>query len=212
MEAQSPRGRERTYVLPKDALEGDRLDLQHHLLRYALKGDYAAPIEGDLGRILDAGSGTGVWGEEMALDFPNALIVDLDLDRPSGTVRANLPTTPTPNHPFVQGNLLSGLPFGDHTFDFTHQRLLSVGIPQRAWPDVIRELVRVTRPGGWIELLESGFTLRNGGPGTIRLMEWGHEFFARRGIDLRFLEGLGKVAAEAGLREVESQFLDLPLG
>ena len=32
------------YVLPKDKAEGDRLDLQHHLLKIAAGGLYRAPI------------------------------------------------------------------------------------------------------------------------------------------------------------------------
>ncbi|WP_262982321.1 hypothetical protein [Thermogemmatispora tikiterensis] len=29
------------------------------------------------------------------------------------------------------------------------------GTRGRTWPGVVRELVRVTRPGGWIELVEA---------------------------------------------------------
>jgi hypothetical protein len=54
---------------------------------------------------------------------------------------------------FVQANILHGLPFPDGQFTSTHQRLLVAAIPALQWPRVIRELVCVTRPGGWIELV-----------------------------------------------------------
>ncbi|WP_223258176.1 class I SAM-dependent methyltransferase [Thermogemmatispora tikiterensis] len=42
------------------------------------------------------------------------------------------------------------MPFADGHFCYTHQRLLAATIPAQAWPGVVRELVRVTRPGGGI--------------------------------------------------------------
>jgi SAM-dependent methyltransferase len=54
----------------------------------------------------------------------------------------------------VRANVLEGLPFPSGQFCYTHQGLLVAAIPARAWPTVVQELVHVTRPGGWIELLE----------------------------------------------------------
>jgi SAM-dependent methyltransferase len=184
------RSRSESYVLPRDLLEGNRLELQHHVFRHALKSDFAAPIEA-ASWILDVGSGTGVWGEQAALDFPEAEVVDLDLEPPEQTVLSATAGTarPAPNHHFVQGSVLGGLPFPDHLFDLTHQRMvLGPAIPNADWIEVIRELVRVTRPGGWVELL------------------------GRRGLGFEPVKRLGALAEEAGLRAVRFQIVDLPLG
>jgi SAM-dependent methyltransferase len=71
---------------------------------------------------------------------------------------------------FVRANVLEGLPFPDGQFTYTHQRLLVAAIPARSWPGVVQELVRVTRPGGWIELLELSDVIQPAGPATRRLL------------------------------------------
>src|SRR5579883_3390033 len=70
------------YALPKDLEEGQRLNLQHYIFRYVLRGNYAAPLTEAVTTILDVGSGTGIWGQEMAQLFPSARIFGLDLEPP----------------------------------------------------------------------------------------------------------------------------------
>jgi SAM-dependent methyltransferase len=76
---------------------------------------------------------------------------------------------PPAGYRHVRGNLLQGLPFRDDSFDLVHQRFLVAGIPVAAWPGVVAELVRVTRPGGWVELVEIPERPRQIGPATERL-------------------------------------------
>ena len=62
------------------------------------------------------------------------------------------------NYVFVQGDVTKGLPFGDNTFDFVHMRLVVMALPATTWLPVVQELHRVTRPGGWIELVDTALT------------------------------------------------------
>src|SRR5262249_29785679 len=112
------------YLLPSDQQEMNRLDFQHYLLRYSLRGNYAGPLRAPAS-ILDVGSGTGRWALEMAQLFPQATVVGTDLVEPEAKAQiqpgnASLPT----NYQFVLSNLLEGLPFPNNTFDFVHMRLL----------------------------------------------------------------------------------------
>jgi hypothetical protein len=51
----------RTYTLPNDQNEQDRLDLQHHIYRLNVDGKlHLAPIPKDVHNILDIGCGTGL--------------------------------------------------------------------------------------------------------------------------------------------------------
>ena len=147
------------YLLPKDTQEDQRLQFQHYALHHAFGNHYLAPLSPDTKTILDVGSGTGIWAIDMAQQFPQAHIVGVDIALTS--LPRILPNTCL----FSQADVLQGLPFPSHQFDFTHQRLLVFGIPAPRWPDVVRELVRVTRPQGWIELLEVGTTVQNTGTG-----------------------------------------------
>nr|BBH93661.1 hypothetical protein KTA_18600 [Thermogemmatispora argillosa] len=200
---------EQPYLLPKDLGEINRLDFQHYALRAALRGNYLAPIEQPR-RILDVGCGTGQWAFELARQFPHAEVIGLDLEQ----VKAS---TPPPNYRFVQGDVLKGLPFENNSFDFVHQRLLFLAIPLAAWPGVVQELARVTSPGGWVELLETGTALQDylpSGPATQELTRLTAQLAALRGLDTEgaVMRSLAHYLEEAGLVNIYYQPFAVPLG
>ena len=200
------------YVLPADLEEMNRLDFQHYLLRNTFKGNYAAPI-GEPQSILDVGSGTGRWAREMAQVFPGARVVGLDVNPPPADEAAGTGASETlpPNYMFAPGNVLEGLPFPDASFDFVHMRLLVLAIPHDRWPFVVSELVRVTRPGGWVESVEA-MTLQHGGPAMDLLMEWIVALLARRGIEFADGARVGSLLRAAGLTNVTTYDVGLPFG
>jgi ubiquinone/menaquinone biosynthesis C-methylase UbiE len=201
------------YVLPSDDQEINRLDFQHYMLRYALRGNYAAPLNRPLS-ILDVGCGTGRWAMEMASIFPDANVVGTDLVLPkadgNASLGAGLVARPE-NVTFVQGNVLEGLPFAEGSFDFVHMRLLLFAIPADRWPQVTRELVRVTRPGGWVESVETG-AQQNGGPAMDQLVAWITQASVRRGVDPSLGPHVGELLAAAGLVDLQRRDVALPVG
>ncbi|GHO76981.1 hypothetical protein KSD_47520 [Ktedonobacter sp. SOSP1-85] len=196
------------YLFPKDMPEYDRLTFQHYFLKTLLGGNYVAPIDSPR-RILDVGCGTGIWGREMAQPFPGAQVVGFDIE--PHTPVSHVIEMPS-NCLFVQGNILQGLPFSDHDFDFTHQRLMVAALPARAWPYVVSELVRVTRPGGWIELVEAADTFEHMGPMTRKFMEWWHNLESKTGFDASLMTRLPTLLTKAGLSQVKESILQVPLG
>jgi ubiquinone/menaquinone biosynthesis C-methylase UbiE len=168
-------------------------------------GNFLAPVETPA-RILDVGCGTGQWGFEMCEEFQSALVVGLDLvsvkpDQPAG-------------HRFVRANVLRGLPFADARFDFVHQRLLVTGLPLTAWPEVVRDLSRVTRPGGWIELVEVPFAYERPGPAAQRLLELVRRLLAALGLDTSDVvyRSLDAYLRQAGMVNVVRHEASLPIG
>lgn len=208
----SPETEQRTYLadlpylLPKDTLEDQRLNFQHRVLYRTLSNHYLAPISPATRTILDVGTGTGVWPLEMAALFPQAHILGVDITLTS------LPHILPPSCLFSQANILHGLPFPDQQFEFTHQRLLVAAIPATSWPEVVRELIRVTRSGGWIELLEVGDTIQNAGPATRKLLTWMTSISRELGFEMEILHHLGDLLRQAGCLSVESQDIPIPLG
>ncbi len=197
---------EAPYVLPHNPDEVDRLDLQHFALREALGANFLAPVESP-SRVLDVGTGTGQWGFEVCHRFPGALVVGFDLVRGK--------PNPPPGYRHVRGNLLQGLPFRDGSFDFVHQRLLIWGIPVGAWPEVVAELVRVTRPGGWVELVEISVRPGRIGPATDRLFGLVLDQLAGPlGLDTEgvVFRSLDRYLREAGLERVARRRHSLPVG
>ncbi|MFI5274463.1 MAG: class I SAM-dependent methyltransferase [Ktedonobacterales bacterium] len=201
------------YLLPKDDGEMHRLDFQHYMLRYALRSNYVAPIS-QPHDILDVGTGTSRWALEMALAFPAANVIGVDLVAPpvdSTTTKGKQADLRTENYAFVTANILERLPFPGMSFDFVHQRLLVGALPADRWPEVIAEIVRVTRPGGWVELVEAAPALGNG-PALQALTEWLVVACEKRGLDAVVGPKIGTMLQATGLQGVNYQQADLPVG
>ena len=199
------------YMLPKDVSESNRLDLQHYMLRYVLKGNFVAPVR-EPRDILDVGCGTGRWGAELAQQFPRANVIGVDIVPPAPTdssVRQGHEAA-SDNYVFVQGDITKGLPFGDNSFDFVHMRLVVMALPAASWQPAIGELYRVTRPGGWIELVETTVTARV--PGSEQWTIWAQKLAAMRGIDLTAGANVGTFLRQVGLRDVQDMVLEIPIG
>ncbi len=195
------------YLLPQDEQEIHRLDFQHYVLRSALGGDYKAPLQKESIRtILDVGCGTGLWARERAREFPQAQVtgVDIELHTPALPRLANI-------H-MQQANILDGLPFPNTTFDFVHQRLLVGAIPALKWYDVLLELLRVTRPGGWIEVVESGMVYPQAGPATKQFQDWWLAGEKALGFNLALMPHLDRMLKNVGAQAVQMETLPLPLG
>ncbi|RKP07432.1 S-adenosyl-L-methionine-dependent methyltransferase [Thamnocephalis sphaerospora] len=125
-----------------------RYELYHYIVKHVLGSN--CPIANDmtLNRVLDVGTGTGLWALDMAREFPASKIYGCDV----APVIDNSQTRP--NIYWGNADLLRGLPYSDNSFDLVHQRQLCVYIGERQWPLVARELYRLCRPGGKLCLIE----------------------------------------------------------
>lgn len=199
------------YMLPKDLEETGRLDLQHYMLRYVLRGNFMAPVHQPQS-ILDVGCGTGRWGGEMARQFPQANVVGLDIAPPPATSTSVVQgqSAAPDNYVFMEGDVTKGLPFPDDTFDFVHMRLVVLALPSVAWLPAIQEIKRVTKPDGWIELVDTTVTARS--PGARQWVEWAQTLARYRGIDMAAGNQIGTFLQQAGLRHVQDIPLEIPLG
>ncbi len=198
---------EAAYLLPKDMADLPRLDFQHYLLRQVMKGIYIAPIPDNANAILDVGCGSGRWGVEMAQAFPQAQVIGIDLEEMISAGRAK-----PANYLFKQANALGTFPFAENSFDCVHQRLMLMSIPAFKWQDVLHEIVRVTKPGGWIELIEVGCTIWPQGPATQKWYSWLRELCESYNHDADMPAKLKGMAQEAGIRNVKEFIYDVPIG
>lgn len=60
------------------------------------------------------------------------------------------------NCDFYLADIVEGLPFPDGHFDFVHQRNLTLSLRSDQWSTALKELRRVCKPAGWIQLGEVG--------------------------------------------------------
>src|SRR5947207_9681112 len=96
--------------------------------------------------ILDLGCGTGIWAIEVA-DEHNSKVYGVDISPiQSDWVPINCE--------FQLANVLEELPFHDEKFGLVQSRCLYAGIPDDQWREYMRGIWRVTRSGGWVQLIE----------------------------------------------------------
>ncbi len=197
------------YLLPKDDKEIQRLDYQHFLFRHLLRGNTFAPVDELLKRgctVLDVGCGTGRWGCEIATMYQQTQVIGLDLEE------IPRPACMPLNYHFQRGNVLSGLPFVTHHFAYVHQRVLVAAIPLDQWPFVMRELRRVTHPGGWVEMVEMGTTFHDAGPATGQFLQRFRAISATRGIDANYVSGIGTLFHRSAFCNVQAKTEIIPVG
>ncbi|KAI5846699.1 S-adenosyl-L-methionine-dependent methyltransferase [Tricharina praecox] len=134
--------------LPTDETEQDRLDVHHEVFLILLDRKlHRAPIGKSPNRILDVGTGTGIWAIDMADKYPSAEVIGVDLS----------PIQPgwvPPNCRFELDDAELDWTFRPDYFDFIHIRNLSQAVTK--WEKVLSEAYRCTIPGGYIELAELG--------------------------------------------------------
>ena len=66
-------------LMPTDETEQERLDIHHEIMLLIMGGKlYKAPV-GNPHRVLDLGTGTGIWTIDFAQDHPEAEVIGLDL-------------------------------------------------------------------------------------------------------------------------------------
>jgi SAM-dependent methyltransferase len=192
--------------LPNDLRETHRLDLQHLALHESFGTNVFAPVSAPA-RILDVACGTGRWAKEVAQLFPEAQVTGMDISVPLEIQEQG----PSGEYTFVQANLLEPLPFADTQFDYVHTRFVVGAVPAAAWPEVVRELVRVTAPGGWVELVE-GVHPMAGGAALAQIVAWWQQVLAQRGVDLALGQQVGASLRDAGLESVTERSEELPVG
>ncbi|KAI9358270.1 hypothetical protein DFJ73DRAFT_757983 [Zopfochytrium polystomum] len=127
---------------------------------------------------------------------------------------AELAATAAPvpqNVSLVEADVVAGLPFPDSTFDFTFQRSLLSTVRADRWPAVVRELKRVTKPGGWIELVEPYGGFQRKGPVAAKLDADVLRVQKKFGIDRKIALELDASLTDAGLIDVREDMQAAPI-
>ena len=82
----------------------------------------------------------------MAMQFADVEVHGIDIS-------SKFPVNIKPkNCRFHVGNVNEPLPWADETFDFVFVRCMFSAITGASWPSVLREVMRVLKPGGFVEI------------------------------------------------------------
>ncbi|EED23776.1 methyltransferase LaeA-like, putative [Talaromyces stipitatus ATCC 10500] len=133
--------REGQHVLPNDENEQARMDLAHHIYLMLTGGKlYLSPIH-DPQRVLDLGTGTGIWAIDFADEHPNASVLGNDLSPIQ-------PSWVPPNLCFEVDDYESEWAYSTK-FDFIHGREME-GMVQD-FDRLFTQCYKNLKPGGWAE-------------------------------------------------------------
>ncbi|KAK4442735.1 S-adenosyl-L-methionine-dependent methyltransferase [Podospora aff. communis PSN243] len=199
------------YWGPNDELQKEHLDLNHVMLLLAMDNAlFFAPLGPKPERVLDVGTGTGIWAIDFANEYPETSVIGTDL---SPTQPAWVP----PNCKFEIDDA-SQVPwtYPDNHFDYIHLRLMLGAIED--WGAVYREAYRVLKPGGWIEhsdyevaVLADDASLGPDSP----FHQWGPIFYKageKTGRTFETMKQAPGLLKEAGFQDLQEKRLKLPIG
>jgi SAM-dependent methyltransferase len=195
----------RVYALASNPDESARLQRQSEELLPESQAllDRLALLPGQ--SAIDLGCGPrGILDLLSAAVSPGGRVVGLDADPAHiAMAREYASQTGLANVELVAGDARhTGL--ASCSFDLVHARTLLVTIPRPA--EVIREMVRLARPGGWVASQEPDLEHRLCYPPHAawdRLGEIFYASFGRSGADLHIGRRLTELYQEAGLTEIQ---------
>ncbi|KAF2396922.1 S-adenosyl-L-methionine-dependent methyltransferase [Trichodelitschia bisporula] len=197
------------YFIPADEDESNRLDLCAHMFSLLMHGElHLAPIGPDPHRILDVGTGTGLWAMDMAEKYPSATVLGTD-------IAAVQPSFVPPNVEFEINDANEDWGFSA-PFDFVHARYLGGAI--RDWPKFVGQAYKYAKPGAWVEFMDFTMTFytTHGAfrPGCA-VDRWTEELKAALidfGLEPEPGSKLGGWVNDAGFQNVSVKKIALPVG
>ena len=144
------------FIDPESGAEMARLTRLDKVLTHALGGVLEGiPRIAQARRILDVACGPGAWALEVAFTYPKVEVVGFDLSNSMVQyANAQAKAQRLNNARFVVMDARKPLDFPDGWFDIVNGRFLAGFMPKETWPRLVKELARITRPGGVIRLTE----------------------------------------------------------
>lgn len=202
--------RDGEYYQPNDAQHSSYELIVHHLWLLTLEDKlFVAPLQNPK-RILDIGTGTGLWAADIADFFPEAEVIGTDL---SPTQVTGAPY----NVRFEIDDCCSEWTYPKDSFDFVHMRGLTGCIGD--WAYLYKQTFEHIQPGGYLEHLEFGIYTSaspdSNNPADVlyrRVSDLICEAGDKMGKDFRIAEHIADRMRRAGFVDIVEKKFIWPIG
>ncbi|KAI8164212.1 hypothetical protein K4K49_001354 [Colletotrichum sp. SAR 10_70] len=199
------------YMMPNDEKEVDRLDLQHNLFLRTFDDRLAtAPPNNPgakVGRVLDVGTGSGIWAMDFGDEHPEAEVRGFDLSPVQ-------PEYTPPNVRFEVADLEDPWTWSQ-PFDYIHSRMMNSSISN--WKEYFKKCYDNLNPGGYFELVEPDIIVESD-DGTLKpehsIVKTGHlmvEATENAGRKYTHIPTLKPILMETGFEHVTMQQFKWPV-
>jgi SAM-dependent methyltransferase len=205
------RAEESPYWGPNDEQQNDTLDICYHMIQLLQDNrlNYA-PIDSSVKKVLDLGTGTGIWAIDFADQHPDAEVTGLDLSPIQ-------PSWVPPNCKFVIDDMTIPASLGaENSVDFMHLRVISGCVGD--WPAFYESIYKAMKPGGWIQQTEISIMCESD-DGTVKeghvMREWSHkllELGEQRGRTFNVADRIVGWIKGAGFEAMEHKVFKAPIG
>lgn len=207
-----PPAQENTYVIDAEsAAEMARLMNQDRIVTKGMGGLFSERTDlSTIKHILDIGCGPGGWALDVALTYPHIEVVGIDISqRMVNYANAQARVQGLPNVSFSVMDALKPLAFPENSFDLINARAIVGFMPKTVWPQLLKECLRITSPGGIIRLTEGEWGITNSEACEkliglcTRALQLAGRSFSPDGRNIGALSMLSRLLGEAGCQKVQ---------
>ncbi|KAL0931874.1 tam domain methyltransferase [Colletotrichum truncatum] len=196
------------YYFPNDEQEQDRLDIVNHLWMVLLDGAFCkCPKNDGAKRVLDLGTGTGIWSLDYADAHPDAEVIGVDLS-------AIQPGYVPPNCSFELDDLEKEWTW-TRPFDFIFCRNMIGSFTD--WDKLIKKAYDNLEPGGYFEIQDSQWPAVSD-DGSLKedsaLYKWMHtltDCAKNNGQPIHLTETFDSIMEAVGFEEVQKVPIRFPV-
>ncbi|KAK3176798.1 hypothetical protein OEA41_008123 [Lepraria neglecta] len=183
---------------------------QHRVFNLMFDGKLIFPPLTKVENVLDCGYGSASWAIEVAEEYPDCEVIGVDISphmKPDDTPENFWPELDDINRP---------LAYDPNYFDLVQSRMVGGGINASRWSTYLRDIKRVLKPGGWVQMVECYFMCQSDN-GSITdshpLRRWSNNYIrSLEGIkDPRAPQRLQTLFTAAGFVEIEHTMIPMPL-